>query len=77
MLLLSAVYSSDKQARAWGWETAQDGECHRNLEGLLSSREDKPTTGHKDWLSITQLAPKKEEIKKGRPEQCMAEHFKG
>lgn len=57
MLLLSAVCSSDEQARAWGWEAAQDRECHGSLEGLRSSREDKPTTGHKDWLSITQLAP--------------------
>lgn len=77
MLLLSAVYSSDEQARAWGWEAAQGRECHGSLEGLLSSCEDKPTTGHKDWLSITQPALKREEIEKGRPEQCMAERFKG
>lgn len=65
LLLLSAVYSSDEQARAWGWEAAQGRECHGSPEGLLSSCEDKPTTGHKDWLSITQPAPKREEIKKG------------
>lgn len=69
MLLLSAVYSSDEQARAWGWEAAQDRECHGSLEGLLSSHGNKPSIGHKDWLSVTQPAPEREEIKKGRPEQ--------
>lgn len=76
MLLLSSVYSSDEQACAWGWEAAQDGERNGSLEGALSSHEDKTTRGHIDWLSVTQLAPKREEIKKGRPGQCTVKHFK-
>ena len=55
---------------------AQDGERNGSLEGALSSHENKITTGRIDWFSITQLAPKREEIKKDRPEQCTVENFK-
>lgn len=73
MLLLSAVRSSDEQTLPGAGKQPKTG----NAVGAWSSREDKPTRGHVDWLSITQLAPKREEIRKGRPEQCMAEHFQG
>lgn len=76
MLPLSLVYSSDKQACAWSWEVVHDGEGSGSLEGALSSHEHRTTRGHIDWLSVTQCAPERGGIKKGRPEQCTAEHFK-